>query len=281
MSNTFQCGDNSALVAYMYDECEPGERDVIASHVALCVACAAELAALESTRVQLTAWAPPETDLGFVLTRPAAVTPEVATEAIQPRASWFARPMPAWAQVAAAVAIFGTGLSLGVMRGTGSIPAAPGAAVAVPPGQAPPGQAAPGQAAPGQAAPGQAAPGQPAAAVSASELTALEQRLRREIALARTMTASASAAAPASAPLSASDSQVLARVRTLIEESEQRQQRELALRTADIMRDFDSQRGVDLAQIQRSFGQMEGVTSAEVREQRQLLNYLMRVSQGQ
>ena len=271
MSNTFQCGDNSALVAYMYDECEPGERDVIASHVALCVACAAELAALESTRVQLTAWAPPETDLGFVLTRPAAVTPEVATEAIQPRASWFARPMPAWAQVAAAVAIFGTGLSLGVMRGTGSIPAAPGAAVAVPPGQAPPGQAAPGQ----------AAPGQPAAAVSASDLTALEQRLRREIALARTMTASASAAAPASAPLSASDSQVLARVRTLIEESEQRQQRELALRTADIMRDFDSQRGVDLAQIQRSFGQMEGVTSAEVREQRQLLNYLMRVSQGQ
>ena len=47
------------------------------------------------------------------------------------------------------------------------------------------------------------------------------------------------------------------------------------------LRDFDSQRSVDLAQIQRSFGQMEGATSAEVREQRQMLNYLMRVSQGQ
>lgn len=250
MSSTFQCGDNSTLVAYLYDECEPGERDAIASHVALCVACAAELAALDSTRVHLTAWAPPEADLGFVITRP-AVTTEAATKAIQPRASWFARPMPAWAQVAAAVVIFGTGLSLGVMRGTepgtDNTPAAPqGAAVATAPGQAP-------------------------ATVSASDLAALEQRLRREIAQART----------ASGPLSASESQLLARVRTLIEESEQRQQRELALRTADIMRDFDSQRGADLAQIQRSFGQMEGVTSAEVREQRQLLNYLMRVSQGQ
>ncbi len=252
MSNTFQCGDNSALVAYMYDECEPGERDAIASHVALCVACAAEVAALESTRVQLTAWVPPETDLGFVITRPAAVTPEAATKGTQPRASWFARPMPAWAQVAAAVVIFGAGLSLGVVRGVGTTPAAPGAAVAT-------------------------ASGPAAAAVSASDLTALEQRLRREIAQARTATASA----PASVPLSASESQVLARVRTLIEESEQRQQRELALRTADIMRDFDSQRGADLAQIERNFGQMEGVTSAEVREQRQLLNYLMRVSQGQ
>ena len=252
MSNTFQCGDNSTLVAYMYDECEPGERGAIAAHVALCGACAAELAALESTRLQLTAWTPPETDLGFVVTRPSAVA---APEVVLPRASWFTQPMPAWAQVAAAVVIFGAGLSLGVVRGTvrgtvgGTADATTPAAVAT-------------------------APGQAASAVSASDLTALEQRLRREIAQTR-----AAAAPAASAPLSASDSQVLARVRTLIEESEQRQQRELALRTADIMRDVDSQRGADLAQIQRNFGQMEGVTSAEVREQRQLLNYLMRVSQ--
>ena len=75
------------------------------------------------------------------------------------------------------------------------------------------------------------------------------------------------------------ESQLMARVRALIEESEQRQQRELALRTADIVRDFDSQRNVDLAQIQRNFGQIEGLTGAEVREQRQMLNYLIQVSQ--
>jgi hypothetical protein len=251
MSSTFECGDNSALVAYLYDECEPEERGAIATHVAVCGACAAELAALESTRVQLTAWTPPEADLGFVVTR----QPEVPAPG---RASWFARPLPAWAQAAAAVVIFGAGLSLGVVRGaTESAPAADVAA-AVPGG---------------------------AAAVSASDLAALEQRLRREIAQTRTSAAPAPLSATpsvADAPaLGAVEGQLLARVRALIEESEQRQQRELALRTADIMRDFDSQRSVDLEQIQRSFGQMEGVTSAEVREQRQLLNYLMRVSQGQ
>lgn len=246
MSNTFQCGDSTALVAYLYGECESEERAAIATHVALCGACAAELAALESARLDLTAWTPPEADLGFVITRPSAVSPPA-------RASWFARPLPAWAQVAAAVVIFGAGLSLGIVRGTTR--PAPAAGVAA------------------------TASGGAAASVSAADLTALEQRLRREIAQARTAAAPASTSdAPA---LSAAEGPLMARVRALIEESEQRQQRELALRTADIMRDVDSQRSVDLAQIQRSFGQMEGITSAEVREQRQLLNYLMRVSQGQ
>jgi hypothetical protein len=36
---------------------------------------------------------------------------------------------------------------------------------------------------------------------------------------------------------------------------------------------------VDLAQIERNFGQIEGLTGAEVREQREMLNYLMRVSE--
>ena len=72
---------------------------------------------------------------------------------------------------------------------------------------------------------------------------------------------------------------MLARVTALLEESEQRQQRELALRTAQVVRDFDSQRQVDLAQIQRNLGQIEGLTGAEVREQREMLNYLMRVSE--
>src|SRR5687768_3073930 len=151
MSSTFQCGDNTALVAYMYDECEPDERGAIATHVALCGACAAELAALQSTRAQLTAWTPPETDLGFVITRPSSVT-------IPSRASWFARPLPAWAQVAAAVVIFGAGLSLGIMRGIG--PATPSTSATSVAATASDG----------------------AASVSAADLSALEQRLRREIA---------------------------------------------------------------------------------------------------
>ncbi len=86
-------------------------------------------------------------------------------------------------------------------------------------------------------------------------------------------------AANTSAPVSASDGQMLARVRQLVEESEQRQQRELAIRMTQVMRDFDTQRRMDLAQIQGNFSQIEGATGAQVREQRDMLNYLMRVSQ--
>ena len=117
----------------------------------------------------------------------------------------------------------------------------------------------------------------PSDVASASALTALEQRLRAEIDQIRS---TGIPAAATSAPR-ASETQLLARVRALIEESEQRQQRELALRTAQVLRDVDSQRRVDLAQIQRSFGQIEGVTGAQAREQREMLNYLMRVSQQQ
>ena len=48
MNEIFQCGDNAALVGYLYDECEPDERAAIAAHVAICAACTAELAARPS-----------------------------------------------------------------------------------------------------------------------------------------------------------------------------------------------------------------------------------------
>jgi hypothetical protein len=106
-------------------------------------------------------------------------------------------------------------------------------------------------------------------------LEALEVRFGAELTALRAETAGAMNAAPSGI----SETQMLVRVRALLEESEQRQQRELALRTAQVVRDFDSQRQVDLAQIQRNLGEIDGLTGAEVREQRQMLNYLMRVSE--
>jgi anti-sigma factor RsiW len=258
MSHTFQCGDNTALVSYLYDESDPAERAAIDAHVTLCAACAAELAALESARLQLTSWTPPGADLGFQIVRPQASGPEPQTAAavgLRPGAyrravHWVSRPLPAWAQAVAACLIFAAGLSLGVVRG--SMPTA----------------------SPAVATTG-AAPAAPPTAASSTELAALEGRMRAQMAQLRTTAVNSGA----TAPQGISEAQLLARVRTLIEESEQRQQRELALRTAQVVRDFDSQRKVDLAQIQRSFGQIEGLAGAEVREQRQMLNYLMRVSE--
>jgi hypothetical protein len=147
----------------------------------------------------------------------------------------------------AATVIFASGLVLGVMRGTAPVSAPVSSA--------------------GLSA--------PASAVSTSDLAALERRLRAEMAQIRPV---ALDAADATAP-AVSEAQLLARVRTLIEESEQRQQRELAKQTAQVMRDFDSQRKVDLARIEQSFGQIEGLTGAEVRQQRQMLDYLIRASE--
>jgi hypothetical protein len=117
----------------------------------------------------------------------------------------------------------------------------------------------------------------PTNTVSSDDLQALERRLRAE--MSRIQTQPAVVRDAAAAPVSTSQEQLLARVRTMIEESERRQQRELAWRTAQVMRDVDSQRQADLTQIQNNFGQIEGLTGAEVREQRQMLNYLIRASE--
>jgi hypothetical protein len=61
--------------------------------------------------------------------------------------------------------------------------------------------------------------------------------------------------------------------------SEDRQQRELALRVTQVLRDVDSQHQADMARIERTVSPVAGVTNEEIQEQRQMLNYLMRVSQ--
>ena len=269
MSDIFQCGDNTALIGYLYDECEPAEHAAIAAHTALCAACAAELAALESSRLQLASWTPPEADLGFqvggaaVGARGSGRGPLTSSGAghlgLRPGAvtsgAWWRQPLPVWAQAAAACPLFAAGLWLGVVSGS-----TPGVSSTV--------------ATSGVATTG-AAPAVAPAAASRAELAELERRLGAEMAQLRTATAAAGAVAPQGI----SEAQMLVRVNALLEESEQRQQRELALRTAQVVRDFDSQRRVDLARIQRDLGQIEGLAGAEVREQRQMLDYLMRVSE--
>jgi hypothetical protein len=71
---------------------------------------------------------------------------------------------------------------------------------------------------------------------------------------------------------------VIQRVRALLAESEERQQREMSIRLAQVLRDVDMQRRTDLARIEDTFGEMQGVTGAELLQQREVLNYLRRVS---
>ena len=108
------------------------------------------------------------------------------------------------------------------------------------------------------------------------DLAALEQRLRSEMTQLRTAN-TVDRGPRGSAPLA--DARILEQVRAMIDDSEQRQRRELALRTTEVVRDFDAQRSDDLARIERTIGQMDATTGVEVAQQRQMVNYLMRVSQ--
>ena len=114
-----------------------------------------------------------------------------------------------------------------------------------------------------------------------ADLAALEQQLRNEFhvsAFASQVPAAARSTATASGT---ADAEMMRRVHALISQSEQRQQRELALRLAGVMRDVDVQRRADLVRIDRSLGLMQNNTGVEVMKQRELLNYLVRVSQKQ
>jgi anti-sigma factor RsiW len=240
MTMDFTCGDPAALAGYLYDECSADERAAIEAHLAACPRCVSELAALNATRMALASWRPPDVELGFRITSERE-TPPAAT-VLRPKA-WWQRPLPAWAQAAAALLIFTAGAMTGIRTG-----------------QAPSPSSGPATATATVAAP---------ASVSAADLAALERRLRAE------MTATRTASTPQTVQASANDQALVRRVNELVAESEKRQQRELAFRVAQVMRDVDSQRAMDLSRIERTFGQMEGVTRPELAEQRQMINYLI------
>jgi hypothetical protein len=259
MNQPFNCEDKELLIACLYDEAEPADRARVEAHLSTCAACREEVAGLRSVRTTLAEWAPATRALGFRL-----VQTDPAHDVS--RRWWW--PLPVWAQAAAAVLVVGVAAGLAnldITVGSGGVNVHTGwrprpAAV----------QPAPETAASATAA-------QPWRA----DLVALEQKLRTEFS-AQTTPARVAGKAQAAAVAAALDQdQVLNRVRALVAESEQRQQRELALRVAQLQRDFDGQRVSDLKRIQDNLGQLSGWTGAEVARQRDVLNYLLRVNQQQ
>ncbi len=251
------CRDSEALVAYLYSETDTEERRRFEAHLKACPACAREVEALSEVRQELALWLPPEPELGFtIVQKPGAV--------LRP-GRWWARPLPLWSQAAAAVLVLAAGAAIanvhvrydndGLTVSTGWRPAA-----------------APG-AEDGRPSNAQVtAASVPLPAVQddwRSRLSALEAEMRREMQSLRV----ANAPAPQT-----SDAAILKRVLTLIDESEQRQRQELALRLTQFGRDVELQRRTDLVRIEQGFGQFEGRTGAEVARQRQLLDYLVRTS---
>ena len=104
-----------------------------------------------------------------------------------------------------------------------------------------------------------------------------ERQLRTELHASQ----ASSPAVQAGRAASSSDAETLRRVRVLLDESEKRQQRELALRIAEVVRDVDTQRKADLRNIDHTLGLVRNDLGVEVMKQRQSLNLLYRASQRQ
>ena len=259
--------DKETLVSYIYDELGAAERVAFEAHLAACGECQEEVAGLRATRAHLARWAPPEPDFG---PRFRIVRDEVPAPARRFSVS------PAWGLAAAAVLLLAVASAIanlevrygsdGLVVRTGWSRTPP--AVAIPPGPAP--------------AP---APREPVPVASAETwkpgFQQLEQRLRK----LEAAVPSQAAPLPRVAAVSAggmSDEELLRQVRGIVNQSEARQQRELALRVAQVVREFDAQRQADLVRVQQGLQHMQGLTDAELIRQRDELNnlnYFMRVAQ--
>jgi anti-sigma factor RsiW len=258
MALVMRCDEHERLVSYLYDDGSDAERAAVEAHLARCAACAAELAELRAIRATLADWQPPETALGFRITREPAGAPATTR--------WW--PLPAWVQAAAAVLVLAAGAGLAnleIRYGREGVTMRTGWARQIGGG----GIGGPGRPGTAQVAP---TPLAVPAGITARDLAALEERLRAEFARN-----TPSAPAPASAAASSRD--LLAQVRAMVDESEQRQKQELALRLTQALRDVESQRRADLVRIEQNMGQIEGLTGQEAARQREMLNYLMRVSE--
>ena len=246
--------DQDALLNYLYEEGDPAERLRVARHLQACAACAVAVLEFQSVRGMLADWTPPPVKLGFRIVQDQQQEPPSNVRWWQPGGGF-----PAWAQAAAAVCLFAAGMAVSMVDvrygdGTLMVRSRSAASTAVEATMVPESNIVPVRQNDIRLEPAQGT------TADNTDFRALEQELRSDL------------------KGRADGDVILRRVRAMIDQSEARQQRELALRLSDVVRDFDTQRRADLLQVQQNFGQLEGQTGQEVAHQRELLNYLVRTS---
>jgi hypothetical protein len=263
--------DSEQLVSYLYDDLSAEDAAAFERHLRGCAACREELAGFRGLRSTLSTWAPPQPDLAFevVDTRgpafPHAHPPAVA------HTSWRAWWTPAAGLAAAAVLVLAAASALAHVEirsgadgfsirtgwnttATANAAAQPSAIIASP-----------------------STSGDVDLAKFEASFADVQRRLRELEA------ESHKAAAPSPVRMVSqtgpanhlSDTEILTRVRDLLAQSESRQQRELAIRIAQVVRDVDAQRTADLARIQQGLGRIDAMTTADAAAHRELANYVI------
>jgi hypothetical protein len=242
------CDSKELLVSFLYDELDPSAKRSFANHLITCVECRDELAELGVTRGQIALWAPPESDLGFRIVRGAAAPP--------PR---HFRIAPAWGLAAAAILVLAAGAAianLDVRYGRDGLVVRTGWNHGVAPGTA---------------------EGDGPGVTNVEWKTQAGQLDRRLRDLETAISARSSPVQSASAS-GMSDVEVLQRVREMLGQSETRQQRAFATRIAEITRDFDAQRKLDLAAIDQGMTRLQNTSGAEVKQYRDVIQRLYKAT---
>ena len=229
--------NHEALLAYLYEEGDHAERLTVARHLQECAPCSVAVLEFQNVRGMLHDWTPPATELGFriVQEKPAVLVP--------PRAfSFWPSAYGGWARAAAAVLVFAAGMA--VSQFTMSYDAG----VLIVRLRQP-------DTVPAQSQHARDKWIELAAENGPGVTTVPERALDNRLTPVATDT---------------STEQLLQRVRSMIDQSEQRQQRELALRLSQLNSEVDAQHQADLLRIQQNFGQ----------QQEDVMNYLVRTSGG-
>lgn len=243
---------DEVIVAYLYGEMDVDERATFDRHLVTCAPCRAELADLRGVRSELARWTPPEslTDIPF-----SVETPQLPSKSS-------VRTIPVWAQAIAATLVLG--VAAGAANLEVSYKAGSGLSIrtgwrhaaevnSTPPAVVPPAFV-------------------PTTTPWSKDLAALEHELRGAIAARPVVSTPVSA--------TASDEATLRRIKQMLEDSERRQETELALRVGEAVRELQVQRQADLVKIDRTLGLMQNRTGIEVmRTQRQVNTLAQQVSQ--
>jgi putative zinc finger protein len=254
---------HAALMEYLYGEMTPDDRMAFDAHLSSCARCRTELSAFGGVRRQMARWSPPD----FASITQRADENETAAHGAVHRVWWW--DIPAWAQVAAAMLV--VGVAAGVANLDVHYDAQNGLSVRT--GWSQPTRQA--DVASPSNLPNLANPTNPAISNPwRADLTALEQQLRNEMHAAQAV---GSAGARGS---SSNDAELMRRTKALVDDSERRQQRELALRVTALIQDLNAQRQADLRRIDQNLGLIQDRTGVEVLKNRQMIDYYMqRVSQ--
>ena len=259
------CDKQELIVGYVYDELSRADQAALEGHLATCGGCRVEVEELRATRGYLASWKPPEPDLGFRVIRGGSA-PAVAL----PRRFALA---PAFAFAAAAVVVLAVAAAIanvevrysgdGVTVRTGWA----GTSATDTPAVVRPDVAL---AAEHSGSSGQAAAG------GLGDFAELDLRLREIEAVLKTPAAGAGPVQMAASATSQqmSDAEMLRRVRQIVTEAEQRQETAVAQLLLQVVRDFRT----DIALMQQGLGTYQGMTNAEIAQNREMVNQLVRAA---